>query len=64
MSHVDSNITDPGGAPMPPDGVPPEIGPETDDSVQPDDIREPDGDIPSIEPDPEEGGPAVPIVHA
>jgi len=59
MSNIEPNIVDPAKAPpIPaPDSNPDLPGYEPGG---PDDIREPDGDVPPIEPDPEDGGRPVP----
>lgn len=62
MSNIDSNIIDPGKSP-PPDVIVPEIDPDKDELVEPDDIREPDSDAPAIEPDPEETNTRHPTIR-
>jgi hypothetical protein len=64
MSNITPNIIDPAGPKGPANPVPPEIDPDTDGLVEPDDIREPDGERPAIEPDPEEGGGAIPTIRS
>lgn len=59
MSNIEPNIIDPAkGPPIPP----PDSNPDLPgyDPVGPDDIHEPDDDMPPIEPDPEDGGRPLP----
>ncbi|KAB0681747.1 hypothetical protein [Aureimonas leprariae] len=63
MSNIEPNIIDPGKPAVPPGGLPPTIDPDDDGIAEPDDIKEPDSDAPSIEPDPEEGGGATPVIR-
>ncbi|GGD88988.1 hypothetical protein GCM10011390_04670 [Aureimonas endophytica] len=63
MSNIDPNIIDPTKPPGPPDVITPEIDPDTDELVEPDDIREPDDGVSPIEPDPEEGSRVTPIIR-
>lgn len=63
MSNIDPNIIDPTKPTVPPGGLPPAIDPDADELVESDDIREPDAETPSIEPDPEEGGSTAPTIR-
>lgn len=63
MSNIEPNIIDPTGNPPPsPDVIIPEREPE-DDIVGDDAVREPDSDVPAIEPDPEEANRDVPPIR-
>jgi len=62
VSNIEPGIIDPGKGKRPPDTVP-EIDPDHDDLVEPDDIREPDADVPVIAPDPEEGRKDIPNIR-
>ncbi|KQT60268.1 MULTISPECIES: hypothetical protein [unclassified Aureimonas] len=62
MSNIEPNIIDPTGIPPSPDVIVPEIDPE-DGGVGDDSIREPDGDHPAIEPDPEEANRGLPPIR-
>lgn len=56
MSNIEPNIIDPTKGPSPLPGPFPKEDRPDGDHVGDDTIREPDVDVPAIEPDPEEGG--------